>query len=264
MKVGISISKPLEVYFTCGKFDCIEYSKSTLGEGEYEVFCEEIEVLKEYLAKYNMEFNSFHMPFGSTDKYVFEPSSPDENRRRETFENTKMLLGKIAPLKPSYIVVHGSLAVKEDERKERMELLCTYIKDLCDECAKYDIKVALETLKPRCLGNGLSEHLYIKEKVNRENLGICFDTNHLLREDNIEFVKGAGQYIIGTHLSDYDLVEERHWYPGVGINDWSNILSSLRDKNYSGPYLFEVHFPLESDRGEEIEKLMKLWDNITK
>jgi len=262
MKRGISISKPLEIYFSCGKFDLIEYCKSTIKEGDMEIIKEEVVTLSNYLEKYNMKLNSFHMPFGNSDAYKFEPASFDEGIRAETFENMKMLLKIISPLKPSYIVVHGSLGIKEEDRAEKLDILCSYLKKLCGECAKFGISVALETLKPRCLGRSLEEHLYINEKVNCENFGICLDTNHLLREDNIKFIEGAGQYILGTHLSDYDMVEERHWYPGRGINDWSGILSALKEKNYKGPYLFEVHFPKDGDRAEEIETLINLWENL--
>jgi len=116
----------------------------------------------------------------------------------------------------------------------------------------------VETLKPACIGNSSKEHLYIMEHVDRDNIGICFDSNHLLTEDNIEFLKTAGQYVITTHLSDYDGVDEKHWYPGRGINDWRRIVKVLEEKGYTGPWVFETGF-----QGKEaLKTLVDEWESL--
>ena len=73
-------------------------------------------------------------------------------------------------------------------------------------------------------------------------LRVCFDTNHLLTEDPVDFIHRLGDKIITTHVSDYDGVDERHWLPGEGTTDWQALLGALRDVGYSGPWLYEIGF----------------------
>ena len=98
------------------------------------------------------------------------------------------------------------------------------------------------------------------EHAERKNLGICFDSNHLLEEDNYAFLENAGQYVVTTHFSDFDGIDERHWYPGRGINDWKRITGILADKGYDQPWVFEVSFPDKIATAEECRTLITEWE----
>ena len=54
-------------------------------------------------------------------------------------------------------------------------------------------------------------------------------------------VQKAGEYLITTHLSDYDRRDERHWMPGDGCIDWKELIQLLDEKQYEGRYLFELN-----------------------
>lgn len=262
-KLGISTSSVNEPLFSCGLFSCIEYCKSELPlPDSFETLEKDAKKLKELSEKYGVDIRSLHIPFASSDYFKFEPAAFDESVRDETFENTKRMTNIFSPLGIEIIVVHGSLRVLPEERSEKLPILVTYLQKLCDYCKPLNIRVAVETLKPRCLGNGLAEHLYLMENVKRENIGICFDTNHLLLEDNIEFIKGAGQYIITTHFSDFDGVDERHWFPGKGINDWKEITGRMSEKGYAGPWVFEVSFENSPPTSEDYFDLVNSWNEI--
>ena len=71
---------------------------------------------------------------------------------------------------------------------------------------------------------------------------VCFDTNHLLKENPVDFIHKIGKRIITTHVSDYDFINERHWLPGEGGLDWQAILHALKDVGYSGMWLYEIGF----------------------
>lgn len=47
------------------------------------------------------------------------------------------------------------------------------------------------------------------------------DTNHLLKDLTEEFIKNLGLKVVTLHVSDYDRIDERHWIPGKGVNDWN-------------------------------------------
>ena len=58
----------------------------------------------------------------------------------------------------------------------------------------------------------------------------------------MDFVKALGNKIVTLHVSDFDMVNERHWRPGEGKNDWKSILGALKEVGYAGPWLYEMDF----------------------
>ena len=73
-------------------------------------------------------------------------------------------------------------------------------------------------------------------------LKACFDTNHLLGEDPVAFIRKVGRHFVTTHVSDYDFLNERHWLPGEGKLDWQSILKALEEVGYRNPWLYEISF----------------------
>jgi sugar phosphate isomerase/epimerase len=61
-----------------------------------------------------------------------------------------------------------------------------------------------------------------------------------------------------VHMSDYDFVDEKHWLPGWGDNNWNNIILSLIEAGYDGPFMYEVIKPFTSIEGlkDNYENLM--------
>lgn len=260
---GLSIKNASEDVFKMGLFSCVEYCRADFRvPNSFELTKNDVPKLIEYSKKYNVAIRSYHIPFNDEMPVPFIPASLNADEREYTLENTKKLITMLAPCGIEIVVIHGSLRVLPQERQRRLDNFVDYLQKLCDFCKPLGIKVAVETLKPRCIGNGLKEHLYIMQHVNRDNVGICFDSNHLLEEDNIEFIKGAGEYIITTHLSDYDGDDEKHWYPGRGVNNWKGIVSALKNKGYEGPWVFEVGFPDKKPTLEECQKLINEWENL--
>lgn len=262
---GLSIKTPDEEIFKTGLFTCFEYCRADFRvPNSFELTQNDIPKLNELSKKYNSAIRSYHIPFNDEGPVPFIPASLNQKERELTLENTKKLIGMLKSCGIEIVVIHGSLRVLPEERQSRLDHFVDYVQKLCDFCKPFGISVAVETLKPRCIGNGLSEHLYIMEHVNRDNVGICFDSNHLLEEDNIKFLEGAGQYVITTHFSDFDGIDEKHWYPGRGINDWKKIVEVLDKKGYAGPYVFEVSFPNRVATADECHILINEWENIFK
>jgi sugar phosphate isomerase/epimerase len=98
--------------------------------------------------------------------------------------------------------------------------------------------IAVEDLPRTCLGNCADEMLEILEA--NEKLRVCFDTNHLLKDTNGNFLKKVGDKIVTLHISDYDFVDEKHWLPGEGKVDWVEILEGLKSLGYEGVWMYEV------------------------
>jgi sugar phosphate isomerase/epimerase len=100
--------------------------------------------------------------------------------------------------------------------------------------------VAVEDLPRTCLGRNSDE---ILELIGAHDaLRVCFDTNHLLGENPVDFICKLKGKIITTHVSDYDFINERHWLPGEGDLDWNAIFGALREIGYDGAWLYELGF----------------------
>jgi len=275
-ELGLSISRPAENVFACGLFSCIEFSIGAKfnEEGAFEIWEERAAQVKDLCKKHGVRLHSYHIPFNGEryqGVYMHDPSSLNPIIREQTLAYTKRQIEFLADSGLSYVVLHGSLRVSPEERSARVDFFVEYLRRLCDFCAPLGITVAVETLLESCIGGGgddpknrIPEMRYIMEKTNRKNLGVCLDNNHFILSDCLDFVKELGQYVVTTHFSDYDGVQECHRFPGEGITDWKELTRLLIEKGYRGPWLFEVKFQEKGNpMNEELSQLVNGWRALT-
>jgi len=137
-------------------------------------------------------------------------------------------------------VIHpSSEPIADEDREKRMENCIASMEILTDEVKKYNAQLVVEDLPRSCLGNTSAEILRIV-KATGNGLGVCFDTNHLLKEKPEEFAENVGGLIKTLHVSDYDGIDEKHWLPGTGIINWNNVIAALAESGYKGPFMYET------------------------
>ena len=177
---------------------------------------------------------SFHLPFSQEIDI-----SRTEYQGKESVELDKkyILLAARAGIKVA--VVHpSSEPISDADRAKRLKTSRSALRELAEYAESYGIHLAVEDLPRTCLGRTSADILYLLE--NNPALSVCFDTNHLLMEDNLTFIKNIGSKIVMLHVSDYDFIDERHLLPLKGKNDWKAILAALENVGYRGPFLYEV------------------------
>lgn len=178
---------------------------------------------------------SFHLPFG----HQWDVSSKDQDLRKNVIPQLGKMLQWSGEHDIHIAVLHASYEpIQEEERQERLRLAADSITKLSKIGDEYGVKIAVEDLPRTCLGNCADELLTLTS--NGKSAGVCFDVNHLLKETHQEFMKKVGKLVITTHLSDYDKADEKHWLPGDGCIDWTELHQLFEDVNYSGRYLFEL------------------------
>lgn len=237
-KIGHSINitniseKILEEHINSG-IELIEVSSSYVEECEGADFKEIYRLAK----KTGIELWSFHLPFAPFEQ--IDISKPEFCKK--TVEYFSELLKKVADIGIDKIVIHSSgEPIEDDERTERMKCAKESLGELAEIAKKNDVVIAVEDLPRSCLGKNSNE---IAELISVHNdLMVCFDTNHLLSEKPVDFIYNIGDKIITTHVSDYDFINERHWLPGEGKNNWQGIIQAFKDVNYSGVWLYEIGF----------------------
>ncbi|MBQ7792368.1 MAG: sugar phosphate isomerase/epimerase [Clostridia bacterium] len=70
---------------------------------------------------------------------------------------------------------------------------------------------------------------------------MCFDTNHLSKQKNEDFVTAVGDKIVTLHVSDYDYIDEKHWLPGGGDINWVRLMDAIDNADYAGPLMYELY-----------------------
>ncbi len=244
LKVGLSTNgiehdeRLFEGLSRAGIFD-VEISRSYQDETENIDY----KKLKELSEAFGINLWSFHLPFAHDVSLCIE--SLNKEVRDFSLRFLSEHIKRAAGIGIDKIVIHGSSEpIKDGERAEKLKLSKDSLYYLADVAFKHGAVVAVENLPRTCLGNDSYE---LAEMIAvHDNLKVCFDVNHLLKEDHEAFVKNLGNKIITTHISDYDFVDERHWLPGEGDIDWNCLYSLLKSIDYGGVFLYEVPFTINT------------------
>ena len=190
------------------------------------------------LAKqHNVKLWSYHLPY-----YPFnEVDIADEKISKKAVGYFSELIKRAAEIGIDKFIVHPSgILDNENEREEKKKVVKESLFVLADVAEKNGAVIAVENMIPGCIGRNSSEMLELLEVSPK--LRSCFDTNHLLGENPLDYIRAIGSRIVTVHVSDYDFINERHWLPGEGKNDWNGILKALSDIGYDRIWMYEIDF----------------------
>ena len=240
LQVGLSLGTPSqreEIFRQCKEAGItqVEISVGRLeGLGTLD-----FPAMRKLADRYGIELWSFHLPFspfGSIDI-----SSPNEKKRSATVGVMAYLIRQAGSVGIKRYVIHPSgEPIQEEERPLYMEAAKKSLAELAAVAEAAGGVIAVENLPRTCLGRDSADMLELLSADPR--LRVCFDTNHLLAEDPIDFIRKVGNKIVTLHVSDYDLQDERHWLPGEGKTDWPALINALRECGYRGAWLYEIGF----------------------
>lgn len=180
---------------------------------------------------------SFHLPFAPFESNNI--ASFDGDVRKNTILMQSEYIKRASEIGIKIFVIHPSGEPNpENTRSDAIKYARESLIKLADVAGENGAVIAVEDLPRTCLGNCSKE---IKELISVDDrLKVCFDTNHLLFEKNTDFIKELGEKIITLHVSDYDFVDEKHWLPYEGKNDWVELVSELEKCGYNGTFMYEV------------------------
>lgn len=197
----------------------------------------EYENIKKWAQTYDVTLWSYHLPFAPFDRIDISR----KELRAGTVEAFKEMIGKGAAIGIDKFIIHPSgEPIEESDRAERMKYAKESLALLAEFADSQGAVMAVEDLPRTCLGRDSDD---ISDLISaHEKLTVCFDTNHLLKEDPVDFIRRVGKRIVTTHVSDYDFVNERHWLPGEGKVDWQALLGALNEVGYNGVWLYEIGF----------------------
>ena len=242
--------------FKSNGIDCLELNSGILQEKsdqERELWCNDF---KEKADKADLKVWSVHLPYSR----MLDLSVTDEETRNNMIHECVKIISLCKRLKPDKYIIHPSSEPIEDSiRTARIENSIASLKILNEEVKKQNAQLVVECLPRTCLGNTSEELLQIVNSVGN-GIGVCFDSNHLLKEKPEEFVAKTGHLITTVHISDYDGLDEKHWLPGKGVINWTNVVSELVKSDYQGPFMFEVS--ARNNPGVTTKDLVSSWQQI--
>lgn len=191
-------------------------------------------------AEAGIELWSYHLPFAMDVNIAW----PDETLRRRALDALCALIDRALATGFTRFVIHPSAEpVPAQERAGWMAASRRSLAELAQYLDERGAVLCVEDLPRSCLGHTDDEMLELISADPR--LKVCFDVNHLCREfggTHREFIQKLGSRIITTHMSDYDFVDEKHFFPGFGMIDWKTLIEDLEAAGYCGPFLYEGGF----------------------
>ena len=205
--------------------------------------------------EYNVNLWSYHLPFGIGRGLDISL----DRLQKDTIEMFSELIKKAASIGIEKMIMHPSgEPIAEEERPERIKRAQESLSILAPVAASCGAVICVEELPRTCLGRNSSDMLALLSADER--LRSCFDTNHLLNEDPLEYIAKVGSKIVTTHVSDYDFVDERHWLPGVGQIYWYALSDALKNVGFDGVWMYELGF--ENTKKITRERLLTCEDYV--
>ncbi len=187
----------------------------------------------------NVKLWSIHLPFFPFEE--IDISCTDKEKRDFAVNYYASLIQKAGDVGIDKAVIHPSgEPIEECDRERRLDAARDGLYSLSQKAQGYGVTVCIEDLPRTCLGRDSDDILALLD--SHPSLRVCFDTNHLLKQDNVDFIRKVADKIATLHVSDYDFIDERHWLCGEGKIDWQSLYSALKQAGYSGVWLYELGF----------------------
>ena len=120
------------------------------------------------------------------------------------------------------------------------------------------VRINLENLPYHCNYpyRTMAELRPLVEPYPPEHVGLILDTGHVgvLGNEIVNEIRSAGPRLCGTHLHDVEGTEDGtdHRGPTRGFLNWDDLLGTLEEIDYQGPYTFETSVPAIGETSEEL------------
>lgn len=217
----------------CGRAG-IKYFELFMGRDAWVDF--DLDLVHRHADDAGVTIRSYHLPFWPDCNLA---SASREEREATISAHAELISRGTAHGVRIYTVHPGAEPVDDGERRECIECAKDSLCRLAEIADRAGAVLAVEDLPRSCPGHNTEEMLEILSCDAR--LKSCLDTNHILYEPLYDYIRAVGDRLIGTHISDYDLVSERHYMPGEGLVDWQKVVKLLEEVGYTGPWLYEIN-----------------------
>lgn len=262
MKIGVSVKMRKGGYDRFGTekykiikkhgFDCVDFDMCNtanplyhLDEKDFEKYMKTEKALSDNAG---IEIYQTHGPWTLPIK-DFEKS--DRIRRLGEMEKS---IYATAILGSRYCVIHPLMPFGIDDmekgmEKETWEINVSFMKKILEKAKKYGVTVCLEnTPFPQFSIATPGQISNLVHEIDEENLKMCLDTGHIaVFGDKFpgNAIREFKEDIKVFHIHDNGGKKDEHLSPYLGIIDWKDFSSALREINFDGNLSLEI-VPKES------------------
>ena len=212
--------------------------------------------MKEYLETHSINelvefFQTHHLKPLSLNALVYFNNRTEEEYQT-LLEEYKEMLEYAKILNIDRIVVVPLVSEKKILRSIIKQSCVEVLTELSDLAKPYGVKLALEFIgHPHATINTLSFANEIVAEVDRENVGIVFDTyQYYAMNSTLEDLKNTDfSKVFLFHINDVEdympgiMLDEDRVYPGDGVIDLDSILTIIKEKGFSDHASIEVFRP---------------------
>jgi D-psicose/D-tagatose/L-ribulose 3-epimerase len=163
-------------------------------------------------------------------------------------------LGAPAVAGPMYSATGKTAAVSAEKRAEQWKWASENLAFSADHAATQHVSLAIEPLNrfETDLINTVDQGMELVRRIGRDNVGLLLDTFHMNIEEHS--IPNAIRRAAGKIFHFHSCANDRG-IPGKDHLPWPEIVNSLSDAGYTGPWVIEAFNP----EIKEIAKAVSLW-----
>lgn len=191
------------------------------------------------------EIASIHLPFMGGGK-SWDMSLADEDARKDVSMRLQQMIRDNADLFPANVTMHSSMEPPLEEHPARIECVCRTIEELLPLADEIGFSLNVEYLPRRCIGNCTAELEKIISRFDAKHVNLCMDVNHVMDKYNElpGIISHLAPRIRTFHFNDYDGIDEKHWFPGQGIINWTAVMGAIKAMKNDPLLIFETSYQL--------------------
>ena len=220
----------------------------------------ELSVFLSGVASRGLKVRTMHAPSGRTTL-----GTTDQDWRKQEIATLHDYILFLSDLGGTDMVIHpipNPMFVENAYAPETPELVREGVSISLDALVpvaqEAGVRINLENLPYHCdyPYRTMAELRPLVDPYPSEHLGLIIDTGHVgvLGNEIVDEIRSAGPRLSGTHLHDVEGSEDGtdHRGPTRGFLDWDDLLGTLKEIDYRGPYTFETSIPAADETSEQL------------
>ncbi|MFZ7119943.1 MAG: sugar phosphate isomerase/epimerase family protein [Eubacteriaceae bacterium] len=172
--------------------------------------------------KAGLDLDNIHCPYSDVN-YLW---SIDKRELEKTMQTYLKYVDSCNYHRIPVMVMH---ATNKNFVNKNLTIGISAFKELVKYAENKNVKIAIENTRDFEIIDTLLTN------IESSHFGLCYDSSHdwIAEQSRGDLVKKWKHRLFATHLSDNDMIDDKHWIPGDGMVIWENIIPSILDSNLS-------------------------------